>query len=86
MIILSLNCIGLANPSKKLSLKRLIDVHSPSIMFLQETMMDEDRATKILSLVLLGWEFKFIDSQVHSRGIILGWKISFFLIKNTWTV
>jgi exonuclease III len=38
MKILSLNCRGLASPAKKSSLKRLVSVNNPDIIFLQETM------------------------------------------------
>jgi exonuclease III len=46
MIILSLNCRGLANPSKKLVIKILVDTHNPSILFIQETMLEGDKAIK----------------------------------------
>ena len=35
MISITLNCRGVANSSKKLALKRLIDVNNPSIIFLR---------------------------------------------------
>jgi hypothetical protein len=38
MISLSLTCRGLDNPSKKKALKRLMEMHRPDILFLQETM------------------------------------------------
>ena len=38
MKILSFNCRGLTSPSKKSSLKHLVDVLAPDVIMLQETM------------------------------------------------
>jgi hypothetical protein len=43
MIVLSLKCIGLANSSRKLAIKRLVETHNLSILFLQETMMEGEK-------------------------------------------
>ena len=40
MILMTLNCRGLASLSKKLVVKRLIEAHSLDVIFLQETMFD----------------------------------------------
>jgi hypothetical protein len=52
MIILSLNRRGLANPSRKLAIKRLVDLHHPSVILLQETMQERDKAINSLSPIL----------------------------------
>jgi hypothetical protein len=54
MIFLTLNCIGLANSSNKLALKRLIEVHSPFTIFLQVIITDGGEAIKDLSNILGG--------------------------------
>lgn len=38
MISLTINYRGSNNPSKKLALKRLVNVHKPDVILLQETM------------------------------------------------
>ena len=40
MILMTLNCRGLASLPKKLAAKRLIDEQSLDVIFLQETMYD----------------------------------------------
>ena len=40
MILMTLNCRGLASYPKKLALKRLIEEHSLDVVYLQETMCD----------------------------------------------
>jgi hypothetical protein len=47
----------LANPSSKLAIKRLVDLHHPSVILLQETMQG-DKAINSLSPILLGWDFQ----------------------------
>jgi hypothetical protein len=60
MILLTLNCRGLANSSKKLALKRLIEVHNPSIIFLQEIMTDGEKVINDLTRILKGWDFSLL--------------------------
>jgi hypothetical protein len=83
MIMLSLNCIRLANPSKKLVIKIFMDTHNPSILFLQEIMMEGDGGIKTLSSSLLGWNFLATNAQGKSRGLIKGWKNNSLYIKNS---
>jgi hypothetical protein len=68
MKILSLNCRGLASPTKKSSLKRLITVHNPDIIFLQETMGISEIVTRALEALLPGWSFVAIDAKGCSGG------------------
>jgi hypothetical protein len=73
MIILSFNCRGLANPSKKLSIKRLVDLHQPYVLLLRETMMEGEKTMLTLFFSLLGWDFSATDVIGHSRGLITRW-------------
>jgi len=57
-----------------LSLKILIEVLNPSIIFLQEIMIDGEKVINELSRILKGWDFFFIDALGRSRGNIIGWK------------
>jgi hypothetical protein len=70
MIFLSLNYRGIANPSKKLALKRLIDSQNPSIIYLQELMIEGDKIIQDLSKLLKGLDFKFVDAFRHFE-----WKV-----------
>jgi hypothetical protein len=62
MIFLTLNYRGLVNSSNKLVIKRLTKVHNPYIIFLQELMTDGEKVVQDLSMLLMGWEFSFIDA------------------------
>lgn len=71
MIILSYNCWGLASPSKKSSLKRMVDMYGPSIILLQETMGLSEKVKKVLEGYLPGWTFEAVMRWVD-RG---DWKL-----------
>lgn len=62
MIILSLNCRGLGNISKKLALKCLIHLHKPVILMLQEALSNGDFILQELRSLLPGWDFLCIDA------------------------
>jgi hypothetical protein len=49
MIFLSHNCRGLDNPTKIMAIQRLIEIHKPNLIFLQEMMMEGDTVVKLLS-------------------------------------
>jgi hypothetical protein len=82
MIFLALNCRGLANSSKKLSLKGLIETHNPFVIFLQELITYWKKVVKYFSKLLRGRGFRFIDDLGRSRGNIMGWKEIIFSIYN----
>jgi hypothetical protein len=84
MIFLTLNCRGLANPSNKLAIKRLIETLKPSIILLQETMIDGEKVIQELSKFMIGWEFSYIDAIGRSSGNITGWKRCSFTLSNSW--
>jgi hypothetical protein len=69
MIFLTLKYRGMANSLKKLAIKRLIEVSNPSIIFLQELMIDREKVVQDLSKLLRGLKFSFIDSIGRSNGI-----------------
>jgi hypothetical protein len=63
MIVLSHNYRGLANPTKILAIKRLVKIHSPSIMLLQETMIVGKKVESSLSASFPGWDFLALDTR-----------------------
>ena len=48
MILLSYNCRGLTSPQKKSSIKRIIAMHDPQIILLQETMGPSEKVKEAL--------------------------------------
>ena len=72
MIIMTLNCRGLASLSKKLVVKRMIEAHSLDVIFLQETMFDGSILVLELESMLKGWQFISVDAKGRSEGLLLG--------------
>lgn len=48
MILLSYNCRGRVSPQKKSSIKRMITMHDPQIIILQETMGSSEKVKEAL--------------------------------------
>jgi len=86
MKILSFNCRGLANPSKKSSLRRVIDLNCLDVILLQETLGLSDDVTKSLELLLPGWKFVAIDVNGRSGGLASGWRLSVCRCDNFWSI
>ena len=55
MILMSLNVRGLASLPKKLAVKRLIDLHSADVIFIQETMIERCVLVQELEHLIHGW-------------------------------
>ena len=71
MKILSLNRRGLESPSKKLALKRLVQLHNPHILLLQETVGQEEVIGTFLINPFMHMKFISEDARGYSRGIAL---------------
>jgi exonuclease III len=84
MKLLSFNCRGLASPSKKSSLKRLVMSHQPDVLFLQETLADECSATQALLKLFPGWDFLGLDAIGRSGGLVIGWNQKKIKLLNSW--
>lgn len=69
---ISFNCRDLAIPSKKLALKRLLDLEPCDIIFLQETLGMAEKITLVLHSLKPGWSFHALDVLGRSGGIALG--------------
>jgi exonuclease III len=74
MNLLTYNFRGLASSLKKLALKRLVLTNQPDIVLLQETLSDEEVATKILSTLLPGWAFMGQSPKGRSGELVIGWR------------
>ena len=86
MILMSLNVRGLASLPKKLAVKRLIDLHSVDVLFIQETMIEGDVLVQDLELMINGWQFISVDAMGRSGGLIVGWKSCNFLFITAWAL
>ena len=82
MILMSLNCRGLASLPKRLAVKRLIDEQSLDVIYLQETIFDGCILVKEMELLLKYWQFVSMDSKGRSGGLLLGWRSRNFLLLN----
>ena len=72
MILMTLNVRGLASFPKKLAVKRLIDLHSVDVLFIQETMIEGCALVQDLEHLIHGWQFISVDPMGKSGGLILG--------------
>jgi exonuclease III len=84
MRILSFNCLGLANPTKKPSLRRFIEKTSPEVILLQETLGDSVSVTKSLETLLPGWSFAAVDGRGCLGGLATGWKTRCCKLESVW--
>lgn len=86
MIVLSLNCLGLASLPKQLAVRRLVEEKALDILFLQESMGRSDIIAAKLETMLKGWSFISVDAFGKSNGLLIGWKINFFHFQTAWVV
>ena len=78
MFFVSLNIKFIGNRSKKFSLKRLINIHEPDILLLQETLAVRDSLIEDLNIFLPRWDFISIDVISRFIGLITGCRSHFF--------
>jgi exonuclease III len=74
MKTLSFNCRGVASPSKKISLHRLVESTQPDILMLQETLGDAILVVPLLEKLFKGWNFIGLDAKGRSGGLAMGWR------------
>ena len=83
MIVMTLNCRGLASKAKKLAICKLVADQSVDVLFLQETMGDGVLFAVNMELLLSGWNFCFVDAKGKSGGLLAGWRNRFLLFLNS---
>ena len=76
MLIVSFNSRGLGGPQKKISLKRLFNNLKPSVIMLQETMLEGSKARTVIKEILKDWEVESLDAVGLSGGLITAWSPS----------
>ena len=75
MKCMSFNCRGFASASKKLALKRLIELEPIDIIMLQETLGKADHISHSLQAMFLNWTFSASDAA----GRLGVWLLDIFL-------
>jgi hypothetical protein len=78
MILLSLKIRGVGGPLKLPSTRRLISTTKPDIIFLQETLVAEEKATKFMISLCPTWIKSAISSVGKSGGLMVAWNPNVF--------
>ena len=86
MILMTLNCRGLASRPKKLAICRLVSDQSVDVLFLQETMGDGVLFAGEMELLLSGWTFSSVDAKGKLGGLFVGWRNRYLLFLNSWAM
>lgn len=86
MKLLSFNYTGLASPSKKSSLKRLVDTMGLDIIFLQETMGNSQMVKYTPETLLMGLIFEAVDARDRSGGLATRWHLRSCRCDHVWGV
>jgi len=73
MILLSLNIIGVGGPLKLASMRRILERTHPSIIFLQETLVDASAARYFMHLLNPNWMTCAASSMGNSGGLLASW-------------
>jgi exonuclease III len=62
MILMTLNIRGVGGTPKLHSLRRILIVHKPDILFLQETLVNEEKARHFLTSLCPSWMVSAVSS------------------------
>ena len=84
MIVMTLNCRGLASTPKKLAIRRMIEDQFLDVIFVQETMCDGSLLVNALEIMLKDWKFVSVDAKGKYRGLLLGWRYRHLHLLNAW--
>ena len=71
MIVMTLNCRGLASKPKKLVVCRLVEDQHIDVLFLQESMGNGILFVDELESMMIGWNFHSMDARGKLRGLLL---------------
>ena len=70
MKILSINIRGLGEVPKKVTLKQLITTMSPTVLLIQETMTEGNKAEEMVKECIKDWGMMSSDAYGHSGGTL----------------
>lgn len=80
----SFNYKGLASPSKKLNLKRLLSSEPCDIIFLQETLGIYDLIVTTLQSIKPKWKFQALNAAGRLGGLALGTNPQSIKVTSDW--
>jgi hypothetical protein len=80
MILLSLNIRGVGGPLKLASMRRLLEKTHPSIIFLQETLVDAFAARDFMYHLRLNWMTCATSSIGNLGGLLASWDPTLFYL------
>ena len=84
MKLISLNYRGLESTRKKVSIKRMLSVHKPDVVLLQENLGPELDVTTLISSISPLYTFLAQSARGHSGGFAIGWNESTITCSNSW--
>ena len=85
MKFFSLKYRGLTNPSKKLAFKCLVESIEPDLIFLQETLGEQELVKASLEGLLGGQLFETTNARGRFGGSTLGWNTRRIRHSNSWS-
>jgi hypothetical protein len=73
MILLTLNVRGVGGSLKTASVRRVLTKVNTDIIFLQETLVAEDKAQLFMHKLVPSWHMCVVNSVGTSRGLLVTW-------------
>jgi len=86
MIVLSLNTRGFRNPSTRIPLVRLVELHKLDVIFLEEIMGEGKKVIGTLEKIMKEWNFLYVESIGNLGGLIIWWKKSIPILNPSFQV
>ena len=80
MKTLSINIKGLGTVPKKVSVKLLITTMSPTVLLIQETMTEGNKAKEMVKECIKDWGMTSSDADDHSGGTLIALSLALKMI------
>jgi exonuclease III len=80
MILLSLNIRGVGGTLKQASMHRVLRKVKPDVIFLQETLVDEEKARLFMLKFVPNWCSCMVSSVGNSGGLLATWDPNKFVL------
>jgi len=80
MILFFMNIIGVGGPLNVASMRRLLSKKSPDILFLQETLISEEKARLFVNSFRLEWIVCVVNDLGKPSAIMVAWDPKVFYI------
>jgi len=86
MLLVSLNVRGIGGTLKVASIRRLLEHTRPDIIFLQETLVNEQKTRGFIHLFRPSWVSSLVNSVGTYGGLLVGWDPNLFSLDPFLTV